>query len=164
MPIVSNTSPLLNLAIIDRLELARAQFGVVLIPPAVHAELKPESDFPGAARLRAALLEGWVQVVKLEATNVARALQRELDDGEAEAIALALQRGETEILIDEHDGRVAAKAMGLTPLGVLGVLLRAKHTGALASVAEAVQALQHDAGFRLAEALIDAVLREAGEV
>lgn len=163
MPIVSNTSPLLNLAIIDQLGLLRAQFGAVIIPSAVRTELRPESDFPGAGRLRTALADGWISVMTLETLNVARALQRDLDDGEAEAIALALQRGDKGILMDEHDGRVVAKAMGLTPTGVLGVVLRAKQTGALVSVQETIHSLQREAGFRIAPSLIDILLQEAGE-
>lgn len=163
MPIVSNTSPLLNLAIIDHLALVRAQFEMVYIPTAVRAELKIESDFPGAAQLRKALAAGWLQEVALESRSVVRALQRDLDEGEAEAIALALQRGETDILMDEHDGRAIAKTMGLQPIGVLGVLLRAKRAGTLESVQVAVRALQNEAGFHLSETLVNTLLHEAGE-
>lgn len=46
MPVVSNTSPVLNLAIIQQLDLLRQQFGEVLIPPAVLAELKIDSNYP----------------------------------------------------------------------------------------------------------------------
>ena len=48
MPTVSNTSPLLNLAIIDRLPLLRAQFGEVHIPLAVAKELRLEENLPGS--------------------------------------------------------------------------------------------------------------------
>jgi hypothetical protein len=55
MPVVSNTSPLLNLAIIRRLDLLRQQFEEIIIPPAVLAELQVESDFPNAEPIRQAL-------------------------------------------------------------------------------------------------------------
>ncbi|MES3629835.1 MAG: hypothetical protein PPP56_06690 [Longimonas sp.] len=57
MPVVSNTSPLLNLSIIDRLDLVRSQFGQVLIPEAVRDELEMDSGRPGAAKLRTAVSE-----------------------------------------------------------------------------------------------------------
>jgi predicted nucleic acid-binding protein len=50
----------------------------------------------------------------------------ELDQGEAAAIALALELEHRQILMDERDGRAKAKALGLQPVGVRGVLLRAK--------------------------------------
>jgi len=50
----------------------------------------------------------------------------ELDAGESATIALALELGASRILLDETDGRTVAKALGLRPIGVLGVLLRAK--------------------------------------
>ncbi len=58
MPVVSNTSPLLNLAIIDHLFLLPQQFGQILIPQAVLAELKVDQALPGSSRLREAIDEG----------------------------------------------------------------------------------------------------------
>lgn len=52
---ISNTSPLLNLAIIGELHLVRQQLGRVLIPPAVLDELQLEADRLGTAPLRDAL-------------------------------------------------------------------------------------------------------------
>ena len=76
---------------------------------------------------------------------------------------MALERGDQRILMDEHDGRVRAKALGLQPIGLLGVLLRAKRTGALDSVKTALQMLRQQAGFFIADDLFEQVLREAGE-
>jgi predicted nucleic acid-binding protein len=50
MPVVSNTSPILNLAIIGRLDLLRQQFSEVLIPPMVLQELKVDTELPGVER------------------------------------------------------------------------------------------------------------------
>ena len=163
MPVVSNTSPILNLAIIGQLNLLRLQFSEVLIPSAVLQELKVDSELPGVEPIRLALQHNWVHPVELSNPAVARALKRDLDNGEAEAIALSLQLGLTTVLIDEHDGRAVAKAMGLTPVGALGVLLRAKRTGNLDSVATAARALQDQAGFFIAVDLFTSILREAGE-
>lgn len=163
MPVVSDTSPLLNLAIIGRLELLREQFEVILMPPAVVAELKLESDLPGAADLRQAMQAKWLDIVSLSEPNVARALRHDLDDGEAEAIALSLQLGHSMILIDEHDGRAVARMMGLTPVGILGVLLRAKRQGRLESLQACIDALRSQAGFFVSDELIQRLLNEVGE-
>ncbi len=58
MPVVSNTSPISNLAIIDRLELLQEQLGEILIPPAVHAELMRLPIVPAMDRVNSALTVG----------------------------------------------------------------------------------------------------------
>jgi uncharacterized protein len=60
MPAISNTSPLLNLSIIDHLFLLPQQFGQVYIPTAVLTELKVDETRPGSVHLRSALKEGWL--------------------------------------------------------------------------------------------------------
>ena len=59
MRVVSNTSPVSNLAIIGRLELLRAKYGRVFIPQAVSDELARLSDTNGSAAIQRALAEGW---------------------------------------------------------------------------------------------------------
>ena len=163
MPVVSNTSPLLNLAIIDQLDLLRQQFLEVLIPPIVLAELNPVTDYPGTERIQRALDTGWLRVVELKDDTLARALWLELDQGEAAAIALAIELSHSQVLMDERDGRAKSKALGLQPIGILGVLLRAKLDDQIALVETSLQALRHEAGFFIADELYDRVLIEAGE-
>ena len=62
MPIVSNTSPILNLAIIDQLDLLREQFGEISIPPAVLEELRITENLPGSQHVREAIEAGWLGV------------------------------------------------------------------------------------------------------
>ena len=57
---VSNTSPLLNLAIIDCLSLLQQQFGEIWIPPVVIKELRLEEDLPGSHAVREAIEGGWL--------------------------------------------------------------------------------------------------------
>lgn len=163
MPIVSNTSPILSLAVIDRLDLLRQQFTELFIPPVVQQELNPESDLPGAGTIQQALQDGWIRIVDLQDTKTAQALALELDQGEAAAIALALELELQDILMDEREGRTRAKALGLQPVGVLGVLLRAKQQGAIASLKIEMQALRSKVGFFIAAALYEQLLEAAGE-
>ncbi len=163
MPVVSNTSPILNLAIIGRLDLLRMQFDVVLIPAQVRAELKLDTEFAGVAVMRRAMEDGWLREVQFKDADLYRVLSLELDAGESAAIALAMEQKIGTILLDESDGRSKAKAMGLRPVGVLGILLRAKRDGSLKSIKAAVEALRKDAGFFVDEHLYESVLKEAGE-
>lgn len=163
MLVVSNTSPILNLAVLGRLDLLREQFGDVLIPPAVLNELRIDADLPGSDAIRLALREEWIRLRGVENSQFVLALSRDLHGGEAEAIALAFQVGAEQILMDERDGRVIAKSLGLETVGVLGVLLRAKRQGQLASLELAMEALKEKAGFYIASNLFNQLLREAGE-
>ena len=86
-----------------------------------------------------------------------------LDRGETEALALALTIHADAVLIDESTGRAAAIEFGLTPIGVLGILVRAKRHGHLAAVSPVVDALLARANFRASAELVSEVLRLAGE-
>jgi uncharacterized protein len=126
MPAASNTSPLLNLAIIGRLDLLKEQFETIFIPPGVGEELRIESDLPGSRVIGEAIDAGWIQIEKVNDMASVKLLRRELDKGEAEAIALALQKKAEWALLDEKEGRRVAKMLGLRITGVLGILLRAR--------------------------------------
>ena len=81
MPTVSNTSPLLNLAIIQQLSLLRSQFGEVRIPLTVVQELRLGEDLPGSRTIQAAIDSGWLQVHKVADRALVEALRRDLDHG-----------------------------------------------------------------------------------
>lgn len=163
MLVVSNTSPIMNLAIVDQLYLLQKQFGEVVVPMAVIEELKLDTDYSGTDRIRTAISEGWLRQETVKNTQVIQALKRELDNGEAEAIALALQLKTTQILIDEREGRSIAKSMGLNPVGVLGILIRAKDEGEVKSLKEVLEKLQREAGFYLTDKLLKEILSDVGE-
>ncbi len=158
MPVVSNTSPILNLAIIGQLELIPRQFGQVQIPSAVLSELKVQEDRPGSKDILAALNVGWIEVQEVSSQLSVQLLQQVLDQGESEAITLAIDLKADRILLDERDGRKIAKSLGLKVTGVLGILLRAKQAGDLSSLPDAIDALVNTAGFRISPELLAKVL------
>ena len=164
MLVVSDTSPILNLAIIGRLELLGQQFGRVVIPQAVVAELRSEQDLPGSAAVRAAQQAGWLASERVRDHVRVAILQRDLDGGEAEAIALALQKRADWLLLDERDARRVAKSLGLKVTGVLGILLKARLEGQLPSLRAAMDQLRDLADFRIGAALYTELLQAAREV
>lgn len=157
---VSNTSPLLNLAVIGRLSLLQDRFGTVLMPPAVREELRVEEGRPGSEALRGALRSGWLRVRAVEKQDLLAVLQNDLDRGEAEAIALAVELGGRRVLLDEREGRKRARALGLTVTGVLGILLWASGEGKLESARDAIERLKAEAGFYIAPSLEKEILRQ----
>ncbi|WP_179234047.1 hypothetical protein [Halorubrum halodurans] len=106
MTVVSNTSPLLNLALIERLHLIDAQFGEVAVPTAVWNELT--AGFDGRDRIEAFRDQGGIRVVSPEPTDLRIEFERELDRGEAAAIAYAVDVDADRVLIDEREGRATA--------------------------------------------------------
>jgi predicted nucleic acid-binding protein len=164
MPVISNTSPLLNLAIVDHLFLLPQQFGQIYIPPAVFTELKINEDLPGSRALQAAIKEGWLIPQAVKNTAFVNLLRRDLHQGESEAIALAVELSADKILLDEKEARQAARALGLSITGILGILLRGWHEGSVSSIKAVIERLQHDANFRIAPALLAQILQESGEL
>jgi len=86
-----------------------------------------------------------------------------LDQGEAEAIALAVELGSDAVLMDETEGRRIAKHYGLPVIGVLGILLEAKHRNLIDAVLPQVDLLRDVAGFYLSNAVVEAVRQLANE-
>jgi len=163
MPAVSNTSPILNLAIVGRLSLLREQFREILIPTAVLEELRVGEDLPGSQDVLDAIEEGWLKVEDVKDRNLVQVLQRDLDRGEAEAIALSLNVKAEWALFDEKEARGIAKSLGLRVTGILGILLRARRDGNLPSLQREMEALRKKAGFRIGTELFDELVKLSGE-
>lgn len=141
MVAVGNTSPISNLSITGRLDLLRSQFSQVLIPEAVRTELERMPKPEAKASIEDALQNGWLVCRAVGNWQLAAALGNDLDEGEAEAIALATEIKANVLLIDEKEGRGFARRAGLVVRGVLGVLIRAKTLGEMKVVAQAIDYL-----------------------
>ena len=161
MIVVSDSSPLIALADVGQLRLLRELFSTVLIPEAVYQEIV----LAGAGRTSAEAIQttAWIEQRGVTNKRLADVLKLELDAGEAEAIALALESGATLMLLDERRGRQRAVRLGLRVTGVLGVLVEAKHQRLLPAVRPVLDALRHQAGFWIGDDLYRRVLDLAGE-
>jgi predicted nucleic acid-binding protein len=159
--VVSDTSPIRALAHLNRVDLLATLFDQVLVPPAVDVELRsPPSDLPfvDVRQFAFVLIQAPSDLKKVGE------FKRVLDPGESEALALALEVGVSTVLIDEAAGRSMAKRLGLSPIGVLGLLLRAKQRGLVALVEPLLDQLENDLGFFISGSLRAEVLRLAGEL
>lgn len=161
MIVVSDTSPLTSLAAIGHFDLLRKAFGEIHIAPGVWEELnKGGRRHPGSSEVENA---SWVQRHEVGDGNLVVVLRRDLDRGEAETLALAIELQAEVVLLDEQEGRRVATRLGLRPLGVLGILLEAKRRGEIEEVRSLLDALRHRAGFFLSECLYQETLEQAGE-
>lgn len=163
MLVVSDTSPLANLAIVGRLELLREQFTTVWMPPAVARELAALRNPEAKTALGAAVETGWLREVSVPTGAPYPAELRGLDAGETEALRLALGLHADRVLGDEKEGRQRAAMLGLRTIGVIGVLIVARKTGRLPSLAVEIARLRRDAGFFVDHALEMRALALVGE-
>ena len=155
--VVSDTSPLLNLALIGRLDLLRAQFEVVTIPEHVWSELAAGDD--GLDDLRSIRKEGFLNVVPVEQSDLFVEFRSALDVGEAATLAYAIESDADLVLLDERDARKVARRHDLSITGVIGILLRATNKGRIDLEAE-LDALRSE-GFWIADELYEKILDRA---
>jgi uncharacterized protein len=154
--VVSDTSPILNLARIGRLELLPLLYHEVVIPSAVYQELTASrKDLPPAIDLASL---PWLIVATARDQKRVQEIREHLDPGEAEAIVLAIERHADLLLVDERRGRRTAIAAGLTVTGLLGVVARAKQAGLIVLAKPVLDELMHVARFWIGHELYAEVL------
>lgn len=160
MIVVSNTSPISNLAGIGQLDLLQRLYGNVIIPPAVYQEILNAGETEPATLAIQTL--NWIITQPVTNRSLLESLQTNLDPGEAEAIALAVELKAERLIIDERRGRNEAIQAGLRVTGLLGILLATKQQGLIPKVQPLLDDLLAK-GFWIREALYVEVLRLAKE-
>ena len=161
MMVVSNTSPLTNLAAIGQFNLLQALYREIRIAESVWQELHACGQaWPGGAEVDAA---SWVTHGTAQNGALVTALRQDLDAGEAESIALAVELKADLLLLDEKEGRHHAGRLNVRVMGTVGVLLQAKQNGLLPAVRPALDALRQTASFYLSQAVYAQVLKLTGE-
>jgi len=126
----------------------------VVVPTAVWNELTAGVD--GRDRIEAFRDQGGIRVVSPEPTDLRIEFERELDRGEAAAIAYAIDIDADRVLIDEREGRATATRHDVPVTDIVGILLRASDRGEVGLETE-LDALR-EAGFRISDALYERAL------
>jgi uncharacterized protein len=162
--IVSDTSALSALAILGWLDWLKVRWGEVAVPEAVWNELQRIGEQRALDLLLRARSVGWLTVYSVSERGTVERLSGILDPGESEAIALAIELKASALLIDEMDGREAARKLGVPTTGTLGLIVWAKRQGLVPSASAAMEALVSQARFFVSEAVRNEVLRLAGEL
>lgn len=162
MIVVSNTTPLIGLAVIERFDLLRRLFGEICIPQAVLREATAARHGSGSAK-REVSSASWIKTVRVRDSLAVEVLLDELDWGEAETIVLARELNADWVLMDEKRGRRKLTQMGLQKIGTVGILLRAKQVGLLPELRPELERLRQQ-GFSISQIVIDTVLYQAGEL
>lgn len=158
--VIADASPLIALARVNGLNWLQALFSEVMVTDEVLAEVLT-GDFPASeAPIWQARSAGWLKAVAIETQEPALP---DLDEGEASSIRLALRcRQPALLLIDERSGRAVAQELGLSVTGTAAVIGLARQRGLIDSARQVFAAL-HASDFRIAPAVIQAVLDRCGE-
>lgn len=151
---ISNTSPLIALKHAGLAEKLSLLFQKIIIPPNVMHELsiKEKEYFQNL---------DFLIVENPRDERLVNVLKTIVDEGEAEAIALALEKGNI-LIIDDLKGRKLARKLNLKIIGTLGLLKIMKLKGFLKEVKPAIEKLRKK-GFYLSEDLVNKLLSDIGE-
>lgn len=161
MIVVSNTSPIFYLSVIGQLDLLRQLYDEIAIPTIVYNEITHVGNTDASARVVPTL--SWIKTQSATDRAFVNTLRTELDPGEAEAIALAVELNADRLLMDERLGRAAAMRVGLQVTGVLGILIAAKRNNSIQEVKPLLDALIEQVSFWIDAQLYVEVLQAVGE-
>ena len=159
--VISDTSPIRALEWLGLLNLLQALYGEILIPPAVADELRhrtPQLRFIDIKKYP------FIKVASPSSQATIDRLLQELDSGESEAIALALEMAPCTLLIDEAVGRRRSSSLGLEIIGTIGILILAKQASLIPAVAPLLSRLRTELKFYLSENFVRQILDDLGEL
>ena len=162
MIVVSDTSPLLSLTLVGQLDLLRQLYGSIVIPAAVRDELIVGGAAYGDGE--EVIQQAWISVRPVDNPIVLKLLQRELDRGESEALALAIELKADLILLDEFKARRLADDLEVPHTGVLDLLIEAKRLNYVTAIKPVLDALINRAHFHVSHKLYERTLHSAGEL
>lgn len=154
MRVVTDTSPLHYLLLIDQAPLLPALYTQVIVPHQVLEELRHPST-PATVRTWTTALPGWCDVRHPQ--QIAPHALRRLGAGERDAICLTLELRADMLLLDDGQGRRAARQRALRLTGTLGVLGAAAARG-LVDFPTAIHALSTTSFHMPSPEVLDAIL------
>jgi predicted nucleic acid-binding protein len=172
LPAVSDTSPLIWLAKVGKINLLKDVFGEIIIPQEVYEEAVEKGlqhGFSDAITIEECVNQGWIKLSKLNPKDdplIQRISERafEIHQGEAQAIVLAREMGVL-LLMDESAGRAFAEAWGLKVKGTIYVIISALRSGLITKTeAKETALMMVRKGFRLEPNLLAKLLTEIEKV
>lgn len=145
--VVADSTCLIGLERIGRLDLLPELFEPILVPPEVQNEF-------GISLI-------WLKVETPSDQALVTTLKMLVDDGEAEALALAKELG-LRIILDDRQARAVGNRLNIPVIGTVGILVQAKYAGVIPLIKPLLEDLESN-GFYLSDALKDEALRLVGE-
>lgn len=157
--VVSNTTPIISLLKLSRLDILKKLYTELSIPLAVFKEIEAGKNkiyYQDLSKI------DWINIIEIRDKKALKYFL-DLDAGESEAIILAAEIGADLIIMDEKLGRLHAKHADLKVTGTIGILLKAKYQGIITDLKPLLYELTKK-GIWISGKLIDDILKEAGEI
>ena len=129
MKTVSNTTPIISLASVGKLDLLKELFKEITIPESVYHEIKAKKGY-GYREVDS----DYIKVHPIQGIKYRDLLLNQLDLGEAETIILATEINADYVIIDDSIGYRIAKNSGLNVIRTLSILLKAKDSGIIKEI------------------------------
>lgn len=155
--VIVNSTPVIGLANIGRLDVLRQMYGTITIPQAVFDEIKSPS-----VQRQVNANRDWIRVEQINDASQKQMYRAKLHAGEVEVMILAQEKKADLVILDDNAAKKTAKFLGLRVIGTLGILVLAKKRGYIKEVSPVLDALKRD-GFFVSDDLCDLVLRQADE-
>jgi len=153
--VIADTGPINYLILIGHINILPVLFQTVILPSAVRDELL---DAPLLVKNWIADPPSWIDV--RQTVHVHDTSMENLDAGEEDAIALAIELHADLLLMDDREGVIAARRKGIEVTGTLGVLALAAKRGLL-NLVDAFDGLKQT-NFRYQQRIMDMLLNRAG--
>ena len=153
MIVVSDTSPICYLLLINQIDILQSLYDGIIIPQSVANELKA-FESPPVVKSWLAQPPNWLQIQQIELTQDIEL--EKLDPGEREAIVLGEKLKADLVILDDKAARQIAVKRGLTIIGLLGILKDAASSGLL-DLEKTFEQLQ-DVGFWVSPSLLERLL------
>lgn len=144
--IISDTSCLIALSKIEKLDLLKELYQEIIITKDVYNEF-------GSS------LPSWIIITEVEDKRKQKEIEQNLDKGEASSITLALEVENAILIIDEIKGRRIAQSFNIDIVGTIGIILLANKKGLISDVVATVLRLVNK-GFRLSDKLINKIIEK----
>ena len=155
--VIFNSSPLINLAKIDSLNLIEKIYQEVIIPEAVHEEvLVAGENKENTKKISNLIDENIIKIKKVSNQELVKSFRIELDYGEAEVLALAIECNASLVIIDEIEARNVAEVYDIPKTGFIGVLIKADELGLVESGMSLLDTAIKS-GFRISNSLYEHV-------
>lgn len=159
--VIVNSTPIIVLANVNKLELLRQLYDKIIIPQAVYDEVIAKHD---SICNKLISQNHWIVIEKINNDAQKKMYQAKLHAGEVEVMILAQEKPPADlVIIDDNAAKKTAKYLGLKVTGTLGVLIKAKRENYLKEIKPTLDKII-DNGFYLSNELYNLVLEEAEEL
>ncbi len=159
LKVIVNSTPIIVLCGIGKLDVLRELYGEITIPTAVYREVTAMED---SACMQVRKADGWIHIESIRDSTEMKMYKAKLHAGEVEVMILAQEQKADLVIIDDNAAKKTAKYLGLTVTGTLGILLKAKRKGLVSRVDVLLDEMKRN-GFYLDSRLEAFVLEQAGE-